>query len=265
MTPRTLFPRVLLAASLLGTALLVAAPAAACSLAGVEAYRVDETSTDVVPPSAPAVELGTIKRGTGPMCPGGIGSSGSCDDLAWIYVSYTGATDETTPDHALGYRIRPATDDEDLSFLGEVADIEWLRGPVRSNTPPQLMLVWGETAQWEQPAIDATFHIFAVDEAGNESADYAVVRVVDPGQAPADCPEVSGEPDLGDDAGMVDAAVDAGVDATDGPGTDAPEARAASAAGCSVVSEHWPGIGAIVLALWLLARKRARRRGQADA
>ena len=169
-----------------GTALTAAGvltgiPVLACSIASYDPLTIDGTSEDIVPPSAPALVLEQIKRGTAPPCPeGAIGSAGECDDLGWIRLSLA-ATDDETPSEQLGYILRIDPDDPALGPLQGTYGVEWYNRPLRTIAG-EMMLVWTDGALYVQEPIDVTFQVHAVDAAGNESEEFTIPASRAPGR-----------------------------------------------------------------------------------
>jgi hypothetical protein len=148
--------------------------AEACSFI-IPWYAADpaEKALDAQAPGQVVVHSVEIRRGVDS---GGCTSGSSCDDIGWLTLHVTPATDDRTPSARMGYLLRLAsgklpTDlglpEEPLlaSPSGETAVLEWM---------------WAD-GTGEQESIDFALEVVAVDLAGNLGLPSSSVAVKDSG------------------------------------------------------------------------------------
>lgn len=172
---------------LLGLAL--PSSALACSFIEYDEHVIDDTSTDVVPPSLPTLDELSVTRGVGPTSAGfGTQMSSSCDDLGWITLLLSAEDDVSAPEN-LGFTF--ALDTGSLPFTLPTEAVRPFDGSIT--------FVWIDGATDEQEPIEATVTVNTMDEAGNLSAESLLLTISDEGseEGVKGCSTGSGAPGLG--------------------------------------------------------------------
>lgn len=129
----------------------------ACSVDGPASHRIEANPADQTPPSRPSARVRHIERGRHGACAGG----GNCRDLSSITFRVQ-ATDDVSPSTEVGYILEA----EELRYDGE--------RPLEAEESGDITVHTFGT-EWEDRDFDV--RVYAVDRAGNVSAEPTVVKV----------------------------------------------------------------------------------------
>jgi len=161
--------------------LIVYGKPAPARIFGPERHEVDPAQAleDTMPPSPPVVLVERITRGRGSVLLG----DGNMRDLETdrygsVSIRVVQLMDDSTPEKLIGLRVLPC----DSSSI--------IRGPeydFRPRLSPKsgvcsFPLVWEDGATEVQEPISERFLIYAIDLAGNLSAEADTILIVDPGR-----------------------------------------------------------------------------------
>jgi hypothetical protein len=166
--------------------------AQACSF-GANQHQLDaaETAIDLTAPSKPTIGAVTIKRGRGPSRVGCQASGSSCDDIGAIAFVLS-ATDDRTPETAMGYRVTVSRGKAPPDLFPSGVDVRASSG--------QLWFHWLDGASDDQEGLDFDLDVRAVDLAGHVSADSSTVTIR---QDTGGCSVGRGSRSTGDGLGVV--------------------------------------------------------------
>lgn len=143
--------------------------AIACSFGPPMEHFLDpaEEGLDTLQPESPSVVSVVVTRGRGeqPMADYETScrtTNSSCDDIGSLAIQLEASVDDRTATESLGYRFEILTGKSPIDFYGGFA--------MNSVAGDPFWFHWIDDATDNQEALDFSFHVFAVDLAGNESA-----------------------------------------------------------------------------------------------
>lgn len=135
-------------------------PASACDLATPPTLVIAANPADTTPPSTATVDVAKVRGGRDGGCRSG---HGDCSDLTYVDFEVAASDDVSTSD-AIGY-----------AFETEPPNVLAGSGPIVPDAAGRIRLWLNGTSQATGPDVDV--RVFAVDRAGNVSAQPALVTI----------------------------------------------------------------------------------------